>query len=162
MSDSNEPDFVVNEVVDPFHAPDLFLQDIADLANRAEAGFSLTLYLPWGIARGTVVSAKTFFESIEKEFAKHPSDDELKPMAEVFSSMMGRYAKQVAVPARSDSEERDDDDLNPYTPRFITLQNAQVLGLGDSGMYPAVGTVPFLRVQISHVSAWSLNAPKFD
>lgn len=147
---------------DTFTAPDPFLQRIADMANRADAGFSITLYLPWGVARGTVVAARSFFTWIAEQFGSHPDDDEMKPMATAFSTMMSTFADVVTHAVDKNDEIDEDDDINPFSPRFITLKDVQTLGLGNQGPFPGIGTVPFLRVQLSHVTAWSLTAPQFD
>ncbi|AWK76435.1 hypothetical protein CBI38_34075 (plasmid) [Rhodococcus oxybenzonivorans] len=153
---TNEID--VTEVVNPFTAPDPYLQSIADFANRVDAGFGLTLYLPWGTARGTVVSAKSFFARIAEEFSDQPENHEMKPIADVFAKMMEGFAEEVSFP--KDDAENGNDDI--FTPRFITLQNVQVQGLGNRGPFPSVGFVPHLRVKLSDVTAWSLEAPTFD
>ncbi|MFC4124289.1 hypothetical protein [Nocardia rhizosphaerae] len=143
------PDFTTT--VDWHAAPDTCLQLMADYArDKGALSGMVTLYMPWGIATGLVISGKEFFENAAqraRDFAATSGDEMQAKVAELYASAM------FDPFAAADVNKSMDDELHQghRTTTKIHLKNARCLMAGTQQTI----THDYLRIQLGQVTAWA-------
>ncbi|MED5802857.1 hypothetical protein VX037_17660 [Gordonia sp. Z-3] len=146
----------LQKTADWFAEPDPSLQSIADFANRARAGFGITLLTAAGAISGSVIAREDFYAGLAHLFRASAEEVEDKAKREVSLSTADLF---FGTPAQQMREERENDDSKDdvalinqeQLTRFIHLENAFIL------QGPTRHNLGFFRVQLSHVSAWTLG-----
>ncbi|QTI69187.1 hypothetical protein [Gordonia polyisoprenivorans] len=151
----------LQKTADWFGEPDDNLRNFAYFANQARAGFGITLFTAAGTIAGTIIAGETFFEGLAalqrggiQDSADATTREVTESMARMnFDSPANRYRE-----LRENSDEEDDEAaLNrEELTSYIHLQDAVVFQghtRHDAG---------FMRVQLSHVVAWTLGGPPRD
>lgn len=142
-SEFSGPDPVRSE--DIFSRPDAVLQDLVDYAHII--GIGVTLYLPWGAASGNIIGGAEYFEKmaegIRESGAKESADK--GQVADLYAKTFDRWATALQPPSE------DDETYDPYLSRFIHLKDVTCSIPGPISPIRH----EYLRVQLSHVTAWS-------
>ncbi|MCX2756601.1 MULTISPECIES: hypothetical protein [unclassified Gordonia (in: high G+C Gram-positive bacteria)] len=146
---------------DWFAAPDIHLQGFAALANRARAGFGITLFTAAGTIAGTVIAAEDFFfalAELQREGTQDIEDEGLRKVAESMTRTNFEFPAERMREARENDDESDDAAIinQEQLTSFIHLQDAVIFH------GPTRHDVGFMRVQLSHVVAWTLGGPPRD
>ncbi|MBF6467019.1 hypothetical protein IU427_17790 [Nocardia beijingensis] len=150
------PDFTT--VVDWHGQPDTSLQDIVRFSHITAP--NLTLYLPWGIAAGSVVSGQQFFTNAAKLMRSGTASFDSEEFAKQIDSKVwaDKWAK-ILFDSHADSYAQDgdnyfDDRLHQGhgTISFIHLRNAKCWFGGRVIQHE------FIRIQLSHVTGWAYGA----
>ncbi|MFD8250471.1 hypothetical protein [Nocardia sp. NPDC059691] len=150
------PDFTT--VVDWHGKPDPSLQRIVELSHVAAP--SLTLYMPWGIASGSVVSGREFFTNASELMRSGGANFRYEEMANQYhaQALIDPMAKLLfdsvadTYPETGDSYIETKEHQGHGTVAFIHLRNAKCW-VGNR-----VISHEFLRVQLSHVTGWAYGA----
>lgn len=145
----------LQKTADQFTEPDSALQAFADFANRARGGFGITLFTAGGTISGTIIAREDFFAGLAerlREQGENTGDDLTISVADLF---FGTPAEQMRE-QRENNADDDDAILNgEQLTNYIHLRDAVVYG---AMRY----TVGFIRVQLSHVTGWTLGTISAD
>lgn len=145
------PDFT--NTVDWHASPDTNLQQMADWANRVGIGAAVTLYLPWGIASGHVVPGKAFFEHAARTVrasAEEDEDDKRVKLVDLYAN----FFLDSAAESYDRADDKEEMHQGHFTARSIHLQDVQCFVPGMPGRV----THDYLRVHLSHITAWAIGA----
>ncbi|MDJ0010369.1 hypothetical protein, partial [Gordonia alkanivorans] len=151
----------LQKTTDWFTAPDIHLQGFADFANRARAGFGITLFTAAGTIVGTVIAAEEFFfalAKLQREGAQDIEDEGIRGVAESMARTNFELPAEQLREARENSDDEDDAAIvnQEQLTRHIHLQGAVIF------QGPTRHDVGFMRVQLSQVVAWTLGGPPRD
>ncbi|MGY4103399.1 hypothetical protein ACW2Q0_28130 [Nocardia sp. R16R-3T] len=142
------PDFTTT--VDWHSAPDRQLQGLAELGDVFQ--FDVTLYLPWGAAIGTLVSGQEYFERSAEQIRQETAERD-QAVQQGFDVLIKGWIDPAAARNAAKKEAEDIMHQGHDLTRFIHLRDVDCV----------IGTVEvqhkYLRVQLSHVTAWSFSRP---
>jgi len=149
----NSPERLEPELTeDMFTRPDAVLQHLADWSDAVS--MDVVLYLPWGLASGTITSGAEYFRWIASTIRGAVAEKEPKVTraadvyANLFDNVVEVYARKIDDPERRAVS----------TLGFMHLKDVTCATPGGGSSLRQ----PYLRVQLSHVTAWTQGALQFE
>lgn len=132
--------------VDWFAHPDPYLQTLADYGN-AGIGVAVTLFMPWGMVVGSIISAPAYFtQSAERlREAARGTDQE---------AMVNKFVELGVTPASEELAKGIADESSQVHQGYGTTSHIQ-LAPAVALISGQVVNIPQIRLKLSSVTGWS-------
>jgi hypothetical protein len=129
---------------------------MADIADTLNVGIGITLVVPGGIMSGTVIGAKSFFESTAAQFRERVADNDEHNLGDTlaksfFDSPGEQIEKEIKETAEAFERGERDEPRWPMV-RQIHLKDARFSIPGQNHV-----KFDYTRVLLSQVISWSIG-----